>query len=250
MTVGGVGPFPLAGNQRAQGFKAQPTGYAYVGGPLTRDFALGLSVTVPFGLKNNYDSDAFSRYDSLKTKLTVIDIAPSAAFRVSDILSLGGSIIVERADATLTNALPNPLDPSGPNPASDGLLSLSADNWKVGFLVGVHVRPVEGLDIGLTYRNRMTHHLSGDADTAFAGTAATQGAKSRLALPEVYSLGLSYQLTDRVKLLAGAQYFGWDRFKEISVDLADGTTVATTVETRADAHPSSNVFGLGLRATF
>lgn len=228
MTVGGLGPFPVAGDQTSQGFSTQPTGYAYMAAPVMSDLWVSLAVTVPYGLKASYDTTAFSRYDSLKSELAVLDISPAVAFRVNDMISIGGGLDIQHVTATLTNALPNPLDPMGPSPASDGLLNLNAKNWGLGFNLGVHLRPTDRLDIGLTYRYGVHHDLSGTAITQFGGGETSMGAQARLNLPEIYSLGISYRATDTVTLLATIDYAGWDSFKELRVHFADDTEAVTT----------------------
>ena len=227
MTVGGLGPFPVAGDQTSQGFGTQPAGYAYMGAPVRRDLWVSLAVTVPYGLEADYASTAFSRYDSLKSKLVVLNISPAVAFRVNDMLSIGAGLDIQHATATLTNALPNPLDPMGPNPASDGLLDMHADNWGLGFNLGVHVRPTDRLDIGLTYRYGVHHDLSGTAITQFGGSETSMGIQARLNLPEIYSLGVSYRATDAVTLLATIDYAGWNSFKEVRVRFEDATEAVT-----------------------
>lgn len=228
MTVGPVGPLPVTGDSQGQGFHAQYSGYVYAAAPVKDELSLGLSVTVPFGLKARYDPDFFGRYDSIKSSLIVVEIAPSWALRISDQVSIGGSLNIQRVNATLTNALPNPLDPNGPNPASDGLLTIKGNDWSVGYLFGIHLRPTEQLEMGLTYRRSPTHKLEGTSTTDFAGMAATEGASAKLHLPDVMTLGARFKATDRLSLLGEVSHFGWSEFDELRIEFEQSPAAVTT----------------------
>lgn len=228
LMIGPFGPYPVAGDSEGQGFRAQPTGYFYAAIPLSSDLWMGMAVTAPFGLKARYSTDFFGRYDSIKSSLVVVQIAPSVAYRVNDYVSVGASINIQRADATLTTALPNPLDPMGPNPASDGLLTVKGNDWSTGFSVGLHVRPTDMLDLGVTYRSGVTHTLSGTSTTDFGGMQTSMGASARVRLPDIVSAGLAFRALDNVTLLAEVSHFGWKRFRELRLVFEDSSESATT----------------------
>lgn len=228
LMIGPNGPFPLAGNSTGQGFYAQPTGYFYASSQFSSDLWFGLAITTPFGLKADYDADFFGRYDGLKSSLVVVQIAPSVAYWVNDYVSVGASVTVQRATATLSTALPNPLAPGGPSPASDGLLTVKGSDWSVGFTVGVHVRPMDGLEMGLDYRSGVKHTLAGNATTDFAGAKTVQGAHAPLRLPDVISAGLSYQVNDVFSVMGEVSHFGWNKFKQLRIIFEDNTETATT----------------------
>lgn len=232
LSIGPFGPFPVGGDSQGQGFHTQASGYAYGALPLSDRLWAGMAVTVPFGLKSKYESDYFGRYDSLATSLVVMEFAPSVAYRLSERISIGGSLDIQRADAKLSNALPNPLDPNGPNPASDGRLTVKGDDWSVGYQLGLHVRPTELVEIGLAYRSGITHALEGSALTEFAGTTSRMGAMADLKLPDIISLGATIKATDRLTLLAQVDHFRWSRFEELHLVFEDATEAVTTEDFR------------------
>lgn len=225
-----IGPFtgiPVGGRSSDQGFSPQPSGYLAVAAPLTQDLWLGLALTAPFGLKDEYKSDYFGRYDSTKSEVMVLDIAPTIAYRVVPGVSLGASLNVQRATTTLISAIPNPFDPAVPNPASDGTFDVRGKDWRVGFTVGLLFEPRADLRLGVNYRAAVTHRLSGDATTTFLGAATKQGAAADLKLPDVISVAVAYDLTPAVTLLAQANRYGWKRFEEIRLEFADDTALAS-----------------------
>ncbi len=219
-----VGPFtgiPVGGADD-QGFDPQPTGYLHLATPVTPDFWLGLSASVPFGLKDEYDADFFGRYDSTRSKVVVIELAPSIAWAATPQLSLGATLSVQRASVTLVNAVPNPFDPE-----SDGSFHVKGKDWSVGYALGVLWRPAPDFSLGLSYRGAVDHRMTGSAALDLGPMATTQDAAADLRLPDMITLGLAWDVSERLTLLAGVSRFGWDRFKEVRLELEDGSELVS-----------------------
>ena len=230
-----VGPFPsmpVGGDASGQGFSAQPAGYIYAAAPVSDDLWLGMAVTVPFGLKNSYETDYFGRYDSTKSKLIALDVAPTVSYRLSERISVGGSVNFQRVDVTLLSAIPNPLAPGGPSPASDGSLSVKGDDWSMGFTAGVLFQAMEDLRIGISYRSGIDHRLKGTSVVELAGMTIAQDVEADLNLPDTLSAGFAYDLTQKTTLLGQVNYFGWKSFDEVRLEFADGSEAATTEDFR------------------
>lgn len=222
-----------------QGFDPQAFGNLYLAAPASQGLWLGLGVTVPFGLAAHYDSDYFGRYDTTRANVRAIDIAPSIAYAIHPKVSIGGGVDVQYFDGKLVNALPNPFDPSGaPTPATDGRLALEGSDWSVGYNVGVLVKPVDKVRVGLTYRSAITHKLEGDATTTFLGATTVQAFSTDIKLPDTTQLGVAYDLTPTVTLYGQVNYYGWSRFKELRFKFADGTE-ATVQENFRDSWGAS-----------
>jgi long-chain fatty acid transport protein len=212
-----------------QGFDPQPSGHMYLAAPAAEGLWLGLGVTVPFALANHYDNDFFGRYDSTRANLRAVDIAPSIAYRVHPRISIGGGIDVQYMDAKLVNALPYPFDPSGaPTPATDGQFSVEGSDWSLGYNVGTLFKPVDNVRVGLTYRSAITHKIEGEATTDFLGAKTVQDVSAEVNLPDTIALGVAYDVTPAVTLLGQVGYYGWSRFKELRLKLADGTEPTST----------------------
>lgn len=224
-----AGPFtgiPLAG-ESDQGFSPQPTGYLHLAAPVTGDLWLGFSASVPFGLKDDYDPDFFGRYDSTRSELTVLELAPSAAYRLTPEFSIGATLAVQRASVTLINAVPNPFDPSGPNPASDGSFRVKGKDWSVGYALGLLWQPLPELRLGLSYRGAVDHRMTGDANLSLGGVTTTQDAAADLRLPDAIALAAAFEVSEQFTLLAQVNRFGWDRFREIRLELGDGSELVS-----------------------
>lgn len=215
---------PLTG-QSGQGFDPQLAGHMYLAAPVAEGLWTGLAVTVPFALMNHYDKQFFGRYDSTRAAIRVIDIAPSIAYRLHPSLSIGGGIDVQYAEAKLVNAIPHP---ASFTPATDGQFTVEGSDWSIGFNLGVLFKPQSDLRLGVTYRSAIDHKIEGDATTEFLGSKTVQSFNSDFHLPDTAALGVAYDIHPTVTLLGQVSRYGWSRFNEVRLKLADGTQPATT----------------------
>lgn len=225
-----IGPFsgiPVGGLNSEQGFSPQPSGYLYAAAPVAQDLWVGLSVTAPFGLKDKYKENYFGRYDSTRSEVMVVEISPTVAWRMAPGVSVGASLGIQRSSAKLFSAVPNPFDPAVPNPASDGSFKVDGKDWSVGFSIGLLFEPRDDLRIGVNYRGAVNHRLTGDAITSLAGLTIDQKVAADLKLPDVISVGFAYDVTPTVTLLAQVNHYGWNRFKEIRLELDDNSELVS-----------------------
>jgi long-chain fatty acid transport protein len=207
-------------------------------------FRLGLGINAPFGLKTEYDSSWVGRYDAIKSELKTININPSLAFKVNDMVSLGAGISAQYIDVELTNALDFGSictlarigSCAGPQ-AHDGRLKLTGDDWSYGYNLGALFSPTQGTRIGLTYRSRVIHHLEGDAKfsgvpTALAAAPTVQNGniKADVTLPEIASVSAFHQVTDQWDILGDVTWTRWSRFKELRVERTNGSLIGATPE--------------------
>jgi long-chain fatty acid transport protein len=98
---------PLTGIDSGDSGRDKPLPNFYLSQPLFRnqrygDLALGFGVSFPFGLETNYDPTWVGRYIALRSKLTVLDLQPSIAYRFLDRFSIGANLDVQYASARLT----------------------------------------------------------------------------------------------------------------------------------------------------
>lgn len=186
----------------------------------------GLAVTAPFGLSLDYGDTWFGRYDSIKSELITVNIAPTFAYKINDSWSIGGGINLEYADATLSNAVANTLNPGGPSAATDGFAKVSGDAWDVGFNIGLLYNS-DSTRIGLHYRSAIDHRLDGSTTIAgltgpLAGGNGDFATSVDLELPAIASIAVARNLSEKITLFADVQWFGWNSFDEIRIKFDNG----------------------------
>ena len=191
---------------------------------------VGLGVSVPFGIDSDYGDEWFGRYSTTRTELIVADVSPTAGIALTDTLTVGASLIFRYARGKLESALPDPLAPGGPSPATDGAFSVEGDDWDLAYALGLRWEPRPGTTLGLAYRSGTRADLDGHA--RFSGLngplAARNGrisASTQLRLPSIALLGIAHQLTPRWMLMAQVNRFEWSDFDVVQIDLADGTRI-------------------------
>jgi long-chain fatty acid transport protein len=219
---------PVAGGTGRNPGAPTPVASLFYVRQLSDEWWLGVGLTSPFGLRLEYDSDWFGRYDSIESELKTIDLAPSVAYQLSDRLSLGAGLNVQYADATLTNAVPNTLSPAAGTPESDGRSKLTGDSVAFGFNVGLLWTLTPATRFGLHYRFKMDHDLDGEnhirgLSGALAAANGRFGTRTRLKLPDVLSAAVAHELGPRTTLLGEAQWFGWSRFDELQIRYDNGS---------------------------
>ena len=142
---------------------------------------LGASVSAPFGLKTEYNSDWVGRYNAVTSDLKTVDLTLSAAVKVHPRFSAGVGFIFEKADVTLSNMIDYGVImasagiPGAIPGTADGLADVSGDSNGFGWVAGFEWRPVDRLAIGYSHRSEIDHDIEGDAK--FNPPSSFQGAQ-------------------------------------------------------------------------
>ncbi len=214
-----LGAGAAGGNDGGNPYTGSPIPNFYFTQQVTDNFWLGIGMGAPFGLGGEYDDGWFGRYDSLKSELTTIEVYPSAAVKLNDWLSVGGSVILQYADAELTNAL---------NAGTEGLQTLEGQGYGVGLNVGVLAEPWEGTRFGFDYRSAVNNEIEGRfIIEGSTGADTNVAARAELHLPDIASFSAAHELDDRWTLLGSATWFGWDNFDRIETVTSGGTPIGS-----------------------
>ncbi|MCK2185363.1 OmpP1/FadL family transporter [Halomonas getboli] len=205
---------------------------------LNERWDLGLAIYSPYGLATKYDEDWIGRYHAVETELETIDIQPTLNYRATDRLNLAVGLRAQYADATLSNMVdtslqsPAPYTPSG---EYDALAEVTGDDWGYGYTLGALYQATERTRLGISYRSEIDLTLDGDVrfssdNPAVDATvdAMNQGGSADLTTPANLNLGVYHQLTDRLALMANAEWTEWSSFDELVVEFEDGSNSTTT----------------------
>jgi long-chain fatty acid transport protein len=252
---------PLSGGEGGNLGEAAFVPNAYYHNKLNDQLHFGVGLSVPFGLATDYDDDSIFRYQARRSDVAVINIAPSIAYKVNDIVSLGFGLNIHYMDVELRNAVDfgavcfSRVDPVtctalGLTPQSaDGSAIIEGDGMGYGFTAGAlfewdHTR------VGINYRSKVDHSLSGrarfrDVPEVFLaqGVFLDDRIEADFESPDFLSLSVAHQLNDRITLYGDITRTGWSVFEELRVEYNNPNQPDTT---ETFNYSSGNRYSIGM----
>lgn len=242
---------------------------AYLTANFDDRWALGIAVNGPFGLKLEYDQGWMGRFQSDLSDIKTINVNPSIALRISDMLSIGAGANYQTIDAELTSAVNysaiiagglqqlatagtiTPLQAAALTQANAGLQGrtvVTGDDEAWGFNVGVLFDFTENARLGVSYRSSVKYKVTGDVAftrpttpepigtgivdsvSAPGGLYANGPVSVDLELPSSAIASFWARVTPSVELLADVQWTEWSSIPELRVLRASGETLQNTIE--------------------
>ena len=205
---------------------------------ISPDFALGLSVNVPFGLATKYNDGWVGRYFALESEISTVVVTPSIAWQATEQLSIGAGIQIGRADATLSRAIN--LSPLG---LPDAKSELTGDDVAYGFTLGALYQFTPETRVGVSYRSRMKYSVDGSVSfsgvpapvAAMIPTLRDGAASAEVTLPDVLSIGAYHEFSPQWSGMAELSWTNWSTFRELRVSFADGRPDDVTAENWKDS---------------
>ncbi|GHH59711.1 membrane protein [[Pseudomonas] boreopolis] len=229
----------------------------------------GTSLTVPYGFKTEYDRTWKGRYNGVKTELETIDLNFAFSYDVNPYVSFGASVFAERLNVDLSSALDMGSVISGtaqqraaatalaqgataaqaaaaaraaaqqmaalgfaPGTA-DGYLRIKGDEVSVGYTLGTLLTPVEGTNIGFSYRSKVEHKITdGTADftvpanaaallaTTAPGTFIDSKGRATITLPASATVSFTHRINDQWSIMADVTRTAWSKFDQVTVDFS------------------------------
>lgn len=258
-----------SGNDGGTFVKPTAVPHTYMSHQISDRTTLGFGVFVPFGSHTKYDENWVGRYNVIETELKTIALNPSFAFKVNDNVSVGAGLTAQYIEGKLAKAadfgsgavglmLSNGLvtapiasailSGAGGNPAFSGGVKIKGDDWGFGWNVGVMFKLDPTARVGLAYRSKIKHELTGDAQWTVPQTFATSAsfgpliqaslnnryANSAVTLPvdtpESFSVSGFKQVDDKLALMADVTRTRHSRFEELRIDFAGSLADSNTPE--------------------
>ena len=166
---------------------------------------VGVGVSVPFGLATEYDNGWFGRFQSQKAEIKTIDINPSVAYKLNDVVSLGGGISFQRAQVKIDRSA---------FVGIETLSNLKLEDDSIGFNLGAMFSISPATRIGLSYRSAIEHDLTGTARVTGVGSAPISTSAE---LPDTLAWGISHQLDSKWQLLGDITFSKWSNIKQVPI---------------------------------
>ncbi len=184
--------------------------------------SFGVALNVPFGLKTEYDAGWRGQLTALKTDVKTVNINPSVAYKMSDTVSIGAGVSIQKIDATLTSAA---------NAFGTSIADINADDIGYGFNVGLTVQATPDTRIGAHYRSAIKFDLEGTV-TVSATPTANGNVRADLKVPDTFSLSLFHNLNPQWELMGDITWTGWSSLQQLAIirtTASAGGAVGSTV---------------------
>lgn len=200
----------------------------------------GIGFGVPFGLATKYDKPWLGAAHATTFEIKTFNVNPSAAYKVSDTLSIGGGLDWQRLDAKYERVA-GVVDLLGPGSAAllaATPIKLSLDDNSWGWNVGALFTPSEDTRVGVSYRARVKYKLNGNiaagGPSGAVNAAISSNAEAKIELPDTFIVSVAHQCSDRWEVLGDLSRTGWGQMSQIDIVRTSGAgagTIAQTLDT-------------------
>jgi long-chain fatty acid transport protein len=248
----GDGSVPIQGSDaEADNFDLLPTAYAVR--QIREGLAAGIYLNAPYATGTDFGDDSVARYHVTESEITGIDLGLAIGFEVTERLDLGASMVIQYLSANNAVAVNTPAfclsqqDAAtcaalGVDPALlgsdelDGKFEMEGDNTAIGFTAGALYHLSDNARLGLHYRSRIAHELTGTATVSFPEQTSTlvslagleagkEDGSTQIVTPETLNLSYFHSAGDW-SWQADASWTKWSRYQELAIDSRDNTVSA------------------------
>jgi len=183
---------------------------------------LGVGLNSGFGFTTKPDNEDWSGSPiGVTSEIFSVNLNPNLAYKLSDTLTVGAGLQVQYVDVRLRSGSDNGILQAIGTPGVGQALpgrETEGDDWGVGATAGVMWQPTHGTSIGVGFRSAIEVELDGTCTGTGATNVALGGCNpageavtADFTLPEMISVGLSHQLTDRIRVLGTIEWTNWSR---------------------------------------
>ena len=261
---------PTTGGEGGNGGQTALVPNAYLVYQLEGPLTFGLGINSPFGLVTKYDDNWLGRYSEVTTSLKTVNVNPSIAYRVNDLLSIGFGVNAQYVRAKLRQAIDfGSVCVAAIGAAACGGLGLAVQandgtgyvsGWDVGFgyNAGILLTPTPATRIGVHYRSQLHYEVPLTAEfrvpvaarnfltaagspNAFTNTLA----QTDLTVPEQVSVSAYHDVNQRLAVMADVTWTRWRKFDQLRIEFAEPTTPDNVLETQWN-----DVFRVAAGATY
>src|SRR6266480_2181405 len=210
----GAGGRPL-GNDGGNAGDLSTVPNVYFAMDVAPDWKVGVGVSVPFGLKTEYDPAWMGRFQAIKSDISTLNINPSVSYKLNQTVSFGFGLNYQSIDAEFTNAVDLG--------ATEELAVIKAkDNSGWGANLGAMFQLAPDTRLGVSYRSSIKYHLTGTATFSASNPFPSANVNTDIKVPDSESIAVQHRLNPAWTLLADVTRTGWSKIKELAINLDSG----------------------------
>lgn len=194
-------------------------------GPKNSWWKAGLGVYTPFGGGVDWGTEWTGKFSLVSLALRAIYIQPTLSFKLTENFSIGGGFVYSIGSVDIENAIPVFFDNG-----TSGLAELKGTGTGTGYNVGIHYNLGEEFAISMSYRSKVVTKVS-DGDAIFTVPPSAQGTfpagstfASELPLPSTFAVGVTFPISEKVKVAIDGTVINYDIYKELNFDFSGANT--------------------------
>jgi long-chain fatty acid transport protein len=139
--------------------------------PEYNKFRFGFSVTAPGGLSKQWQ-DPYPRTYAEEFTLKIFEFNPTISYRFCDRFSMGAGVRGVYTDGKVKSNANNLL-----------VRDLEGDSWDAGYNLAATLRPVDNMNLSLTYRSRVDLTVEGDATLRYTPAGLAYRGSAEVEIP-------------------------------------------------------------------
>ena len=203
--------------------------------PVSSKVVLGLGISTPSVYGTKWTGDDFTGLAggasySWMSKVAVLSLSPMVAVKLGEAVSLGAAINFNHGIFNLkkpagTSSYPPQIDGEVAAGLADlGQYEETMGGWSFGATVGLLVKPIEDLSIGLTVRTPSTMSFNGSALLSYMSLydlPDTSDLVRDMPWPLWIAGGVSFRPFERLLLSADIHWTQWSKLDRLTTDYLD-----------------------------
>jgi len=233
---GSIGQYLGLGTADAKVIDTKTVSKAYLGGmavyihPISENLVAAIGAYTPSGLGANWDGSKLAFISGNRTdiewssKVGLLTIAPSLAYKINDQLSVGASLNINYGMFDLA-MYAGKADINAQVLQFDmGQYKESETGWGLGATIGVQFKPSQMFSLGATFRTASTIKFSGSASISnlpLLGFNRASDMKRELTWPMWLAGGAAFKPMDDLTITADLQWTQWSKIKTIDTTYSD-----------------------------
>lgn len=199
----------------------------YVANPIG-DFRWGTSLTIPGGLTKRWES-GHQKVSAEEFTLKVIEVNPSASYKVSDQFAVGGGLrfIYSEGVVNSDGGVIKPLK-----------REMEGSTIEFGYNLALTYKPTADINMAATYRSKIDLGEEGEANLYISGVGKQFDASVKVPLPAALNLAVSKTWEDKYTVEVNYERTYWSAYKEL--DFNYGTPIQAALYDSFDASKPKN----------
>jgi long-chain fatty acid transport protein len=192
---------------------------------LKNKFSLALSINTPFNYGVKWQENWSGRYIAETSYLSSIYIQPTVSYKINKHIALGVAPIFTISKIGLTKSLPL----ENQNSTTEASSELKGSGNGFGFNVGLYTK-FNKLSIGISSRSSINikvkkgtiqYNNLPSSQIAIGTYPNSSEITTQYNLPSEFSVGIGYQLTSKLLLVANFNSTNWKNYESLSIKVKD-----------------------------